>query len=423
MGGSVILPLAADAVAPLRLGLEALEARLARIADTSELRALAARLERELDARRSLRAALVAASPRQVAAAARVLAEWLAAPPRARLSVRDGAILARVGTVPRVGVLAPGQGSPVRVGAGALAACCRSAARIAPLAELGSDADVLPLALVQLALVESSLTGLMLLDALRLPQAFALGHSLGELVALHWAGALDRATLRRLARARGRAMVEQADGPGAMASVLADAAAVDRLIERLDVAIACRNAPEQAVVSGPAASVELVVRRARAAGVRAVRLDVSGAFHSRLMLPAAAAFAAHVRRVELGPVRRPVISSVTGGWLDAETDLRALLVEQLTAPVRFVEAVRVASGAADLMVEVGSGRVLAGLVAASSSVPVISLRVGERTTSGLLELVAVMWACGRLPRPALPATLAPRPARTRVRAERAGAIP
>jgi [acyl-carrier-protein] S-malonyltransferase len=199
----------------------------------------------------------------------------------------------------------------------------------------------------------------------------AAGHSLGEFTAYEAAGALSVAAGARLVRRRGELMLQAGTArPGAMAAILGDLAEpIDALCDRAsaeaaEVVPANYNSPGQVVVSGEVAGVERVMELAKAAGAkRAVKLNVSGAFHSPLMAPARDGLAAALYEAGIGAPALPVYSNVTAlAVLEAE-DARELLLQQLTSPVRWtslVESLATAYPAA-LFVEIGPGNVLAGL--------------------------------------------------------------
>jgi enediyne polyketide synthase len=142
--------------------------------------------------------------------------------------------------------------------------------------------------------------------------SISLGHSLGELTALHWGGAYDADALIRIASARGRAMAEVPGPAGAMASVGADARKVEELIGREAVVVSGLNAPELPNLSGPIEAVERVVNRAAACGIAVIRLKVSHAFHSPLVAPAAPILKAHLESESFLALRGNVASTVTG---------------------------------------------------------------------------------------------------------------
>ena len=199
----------------------------------------------------------------------------------------------------------------------------------------------------------------------------AAGHSLGELTAYHTAGALPLEDAVRLVRKRGELMYETGTSrPGTMAAILGE---LQRPIEDIcrdasatgEVVPANYNTLEQVVVSGEIAGVEKAMELAKAAGARrAVRLGVSGAFHSPLMQPAAAGLKAALAAAGFSPAAWPVYSNVTARPVTAPGDARALLLTQLTSPVRWVEVVQAMSAAhpGALFVEIGPGNVLTGLL-------------------------------------------------------------
>ncbi len=200
---------------------------------------------------------------------------------------------------------------------------------------------------------------------------YVAGHSLGEFTALVAAGALDLGDAVRLVRARGEAMQEAVpEGEGAMAAIV-KASAEDVLAaveavraEGLVVDVANFNGPGQTVVSGRPDGVAAVGVRLRTAGARALPLKVSAPFHCRLMQGAADALRPHLAAVTLRPLQAGLVANVSADLVpDVEVE-RRLLVEQITAPVRWTETLRrLADLGVTRFVEFGSGTVLTGLVA------------------------------------------------------------
>ena len=281
----------------------------------------------------------------------------------------------------------PGQGSQV-VGMGQALAAAHPAARdiLSTVDEaLGQDLtglmfngpqDTLTLTEnAQPALMAVSLAALAVLEqecGVRIAAAatFVAGHSLGEYSALAAAGALTVADTARLLRARGRAMQQAvAVGEGAMAAVLgldvataetiAAAAAADQVC-----AVANDNAPGQVVVSGHRAAIERAIALAGEAGAkRCLLLPVSAPFHCALMQPAADAMARALAETPVAAPRPALIANVTARAVTAPVDIKRLLVEQVTARVRWRESVEhmVAAGV-DTFIELGAGKVLSGLI-------------------------------------------------------------
>lgn len=346
------------------------------------------------------RAAVVAAKPAEAAERLRRLAEGLRSGETARLDSRHG-IFFGVGTRGRrIGFLFPGQGSPSHLDGGAWRRRFEDLEAVYEPAGLDPKADAVNTAVAQPAILTHSLAGLWLLDRLGLRASVAVGHSLGEIAALHWGGALQAASALRLATVRGRAMSEDTDAGGehgdhgAMASVGADPATIEDLLGSEGAVIAAYNSPRRTVISGPAAAVDAAVERARDRGLEATRLRVSHAFHSPLMEPAAPRLAAELEGIAWRPLARPVASTVTGALLEPGDDPRALLRDQLTGPVRFTEALGAVSDRADLWIEVGPGRALSELAGELVDTPVIALDTGGPSLTGLLKAAGAAFALG-----------------------------
>jgi [acyl-carrier-protein] S-malonyltransferase len=189
------------------------------------------------------------------------------------------------------------------------------------------------------------------------------GHSLGELGALVAAGWLTPADGLALVTLRGRLMQEAGEraGAGGMIAILGRDAAerAPDLAAEQGLAVANDNSPQQVVLSGPRALLGDAVTAAEAAGLRAMILPVTGAFHSPMMESAVPRFRAALAQVEVQPGRGTVISAVTAEPFD---DIRERLLEALTRPVRWREVVlALHARGVDRFLEVGPGRVLNGL--------------------------------------------------------------
>lgn len=209
-------------------------------------------------------------------------------------------------------------------------------------------------------------------DALRSSVVAAAGHSLGEFTAYLAAGALDLAPAARLVRRRGELMYQTGvSRPGTMAAILGDPSeSIEAICARASadaglVVPANYNSPGQVVISGEEAGVERAMALAKEAGAkRAVRLQVSGAFHSPLMAPARDGLATAISEAGLGDPRFPVYANVDASPVTSGKRASELLVKQLTSPVRWTEVVSAMAAAFPnaTFLEVGPGSVLAGLV-------------------------------------------------------------
>lgn len=322
---------------------ESLREQLDRVASRAldlsyaELTDLASALRSRITSR-AFRAAFVAATPQELHAAA------------------TSAALKSCNRRPRIAFLFSGQGS---------------------IPNLTTD-------VAQPAIVRASLERLQDLRRLGIEAHCAIGHSLGELTALHWSGAIDEPQLVDLATFRGNAM-QQLAGDGGMAALACGDADARALLDD-EVVIAAFNGPQQTVVSGAGAAIDRVIERARARGIGATRVPVAAAFHSPMMAPAAWTLRDYVAARTTHAGRRAVFSTVTGDWLPHDTAIPDLLATQLTAPVRFREAVDAVSREADLLIEVGPGRVLTNL-ASFAPIPVVS-------SDRVLDAVAAAWLAG-----------------------------
>jgi [acyl-carrier-protein] S-malonyltransferase len=208
-------------------------------------------------------------------------------------------------------------------------------------------------------------------DAVASKVTGAAGHSLGEFSAYHAAGALGLEDALKLVRRRGELMYETGvKVPGAMAAILGE---MSRTVEEIcneaaDAGVvvpANYNSTEQIVISGEVAAVEKAMELAKAAGAkRALRLPVSGAFHSPLMAPAADGLKLALDAARWRDPSVPIWSNVTAEAVGDAATAKQLLHQQLTSAVRWVEVVRnmAARFPGTTFVEMGPGGVLSGLV-------------------------------------------------------------
>jgi [acyl-carrier-protein] S-malonyltransferase len=229
-----------------------------------------------------------------------------------------------------------------------------------PLAELVQTENQQP------ALVATSLAINEAIRARGIEPHYVVGHSVGEFAALAAVRSLSPAEAIALVRERGLAMAAAAkEMPGTMAAILG---LKDEVVESIchkiqNVWPANYNCPGQIVVSGAAGAVEECCDEAEQAGARrAIRLRVSGAFHSPLVERAAERLRPAIERVNFKEPLAPFVSTVTAKLENAQ-HYRTLLVDQLTAPVKFTQAAGVLlRNGVTVFVEVGPGNVLSGLL-------------------------------------------------------------
>ena len=227
----------------------------------------------------------------------------------------------------------------------------------------------------QPAIVAVSLAVVRVLEreaGIRLPEKgrFVAGHSMGEYSALAATGAFSVADAVRLVKRRGQAMQEAVPvGEGAMAALIGldlDAAReVAELAAEDEVcAPANDNAPGQVVLSGDIAAVERAVEIATEKGARkAIMLPVSAPFHCSLMAPAADVMAEALAEVVMPPPSLALVANVTAAPVEDTDSIRSLLVQQVTAMVRWRESVlRMREEGVETLIELGAGKILSGLI-------------------------------------------------------------
>ena len=233
----------------------------------------------------------------------------------------------------------------------------------------GSDEDLRRTDVTQPAIFVHSLAQFVARPDFR--PASTAGHSLGEFSALVAAGVLQFEDALPLVARRARAMQAACEEqPGTMAAILGlDDSVVERICQEIAdggpvVVAANYNCPGQLVISGSAEGVARACEALKAAGAkRALPLPVGGAFHSPLMQSAAAALAEAIEKTTFSPARCPVYQNVDARPHTDPAEIKANLLAQLTAPVRWTQLVQhmAADGTADFL-ECGPGKVLQGLV-------------------------------------------------------------
>ena len=396
----------AEQLAPQVEKLFALAARLSR----AELADLAAQLEKNLKPG-PVRAAIVASKPEELAARLQTLKSWLQNGVPSQTDFSEGVFLGSGGSAPQIAFLFSGQGSPTYLNGGVWRRRFGSVRELYSRAELPADGDTVSTRVMQPAVVTASLAGLKVLEAFGIVADAAIGHSLGEITALHWAEVFDEETLLRIARVRGAAMAELGSPTGAMLAVAAPWQEVQKMLNGEPLAVVGYNSPRQTVVAGDATAISNLARRAAAQGWQASPLPVSHAFHTPFVAAAVPVLAGQLARENFSELKQKIFSTVTGAPLDEDENLRELLCRQVTSPVRFESALAALLGAGadtksggrrkarpargiDLLIEVGPGAILSNLVRETADIPVIALDAGGNSLGGLLQALGAAFALG-----------------------------
>ncbi len=380
-----------------------------RLAVEAESR-FAAAAAREFTAADRFRLAIVACSPADLAERARLAAGRLAAGP-GRLGLEPkGIYLGETAPKrPRVAFLFPGQGSQyvgmLQALVGELPAAAAAMRQLDDvLARLGfpsfadlawADGDALGRDVwrTQLSVLLADSIVDASLRALGIEPDRISGHSYGEYPALLAAHAWTVETAIRATRVRCEAIEASRGSCGAMLSVLLAAPALEKICRALGGALylANYNAPQQTVVGGSTPDIQRLAARLQAEGVTARVLAVPRPYHTPLMAETKLALRQGLEPLPIRPPRAPLLSSVTNGYVAEPAEIKANLVEQMTAPVRYVELIeRLVGEGVGALVEVGPGGVLSGLHRAIVGPrPVAVLAADDRKQGGLRPLLAV----------------------------------
>ncbi|MDP3458799.1 MAG: beta-ketoacyl synthase N-terminal-like domain-containing protein [Hyphomonas sp.] len=243
-----------------------------------------------------------------------------------------------------------------------------------------------------------ALSHLALLEALGIDADMTGGHSFGEIMALHYAGAFDRETALTIAAARGREMAHAAQTTeGAMLAVQCPASRIAPLVKEIGngLVIANDNGPSQVVLSGPVSVIQQAEQRCTAEGLKARKLPVATAFHSVIVEPAVAPFRTTLEGLRLKRPSLPVFANATAQpHKSTAKDLAGVISAQIASPVLFREQVEAMYGAgARIFIEIGPGNVVAGLVSdtlGGRDYTVLSL--DNKRTNGVAQFLSVLGA-------------------------------
>ena len=349
-------------------------ARLAAGMSDSELGDLACQLGRQA-ASGPVRVALVTATQDELARLSREAAGLLPSLGAGQLAARPG-LFAADGAAGRVVLLFPGEASTTAAGQ--------------DWPGPGSEPSILG----------ASLAALRWLDTLGVRATAAVGHGVGEITGLVWAGSLSGAEAAGLVAERAAVLATPGGRRTALICLATEADSALALEPGGQLVIAAYHGPRCHVLGGPAEPVHDVARRAAEEGIQAYVLDVPYALHSPAMADRVTPLRGMLAGVSFAAPGRRLISTVTGQPLTSAAGLAELLCDQLVSPVRFAEALGEAELEADLLLDTGPGQAMAALAAGCSTVPAVSLASGPGSPPAQ-DAAAALFAAGAI------ATLSP----------------
>jgi malonyl CoA-acyl carrier protein transacylase len=224
-----------------------------------------------------------------------------------------------------------------------------------------------------------------------------VGHSYGELTALHAADCYDADSFFRLSRIRGELMAAGEGDRGSMLAVVAPYEQVQSLLKEnnIELVLANHNSPTQVVLSGASEHIDEFAEIAKTVKIRAIKLPVAAAFHSSFVAEAAKPFAKALLDIQFHKTSIPVLSNTTTeAYPDGIDSAKKILAEQLANPVRFVEQIeKLYETGIDTFIEIGPGKTLTGLIKsilADKVVTTIAVDASVGKKQGQYDLAVVL---------------------------------
>ena len=348
-----------------------------------------------------LHAALVAATPEALESRLSLLIDHLKLNSTLPvINIEHGVFIGTTGQPATIGFLFPGQAAPVYNSGGAIEQRFQREVGVCRKFPLPDIADVNDTRLAQPSIMRNTLIAADLLKQFNVQGAIGVGHSVGEIAALAWAGVLTHEDAFALSINRGEMIHEYAIGPGGMLGVRLPVETVELLLKEFNddtrrLSIAAINNPDQTIVAGNCAHLDQLAEKLQQQDIDASHLPVSHAFHSTLLEPVRQPFRDYLDKISFEvPDNKLIYSTITGNVLDETSNFNDLLAQQLVAPVQFHPAFVRANEKTDLWVELGPGHILSNITHRLSGQPAIALDVGGNSLRGLLLTLAASHALG-----------------------------
>ncbi|XLS29694.1 SDR family NAD(P)-dependent oxidoreductase [Flavobacteriaceae bacterium M23B6Z8] len=337
-------------------------------------------------------ASIVASNPDELLDRLTILEDIIKEDKPRFIDVNNGVFFDSKGTCKKIVYLFPGQGAPIYTDLGAYKNLYTDL--FGDVAQYSFEGNVADTSIAQPAIVSRSLQSVALLDCLGVNGDTAIGHSLGEISALAWAGAFNASDAEKIAKERGAAMSVFGKPYGAMLALACDLKTVKSLIYNYNVCITGYNGPNSHVIGGLENEIDAVQALALEKGIQNVRLKVSHAFHTPLMNEAASEFKKRLKSFEFSTVQKPVLSTVFGRKISGKANLQDHLYRQIEQPVLFTQALEKAVETSDLFIELGPGQTLSKSLAAQEELECVALDFGSSSLKGLLNTLSIAHVSG-----------------------------
>lgn len=355
-------------------------------------------------ARNTIHAAIVASTPDELSKGLQSLTECLQAEEATMplIDTQRGVFLGVTEASPRIGFLFAGQAAPVYTNGGLWENRFSEVSEFISKYNLPNIADKRDTRLAQPSIVRSALMAVNTLRKFNIHGHVGVGHSVGEIAALAWAGLLNVKDAFRFSIKRGELIHDYAIGGGGMLGVHTPFEYVEAFLDSFNqnqketISIAAVNSNNQTVVSGSLINLNKFADSLKNAGVHTTQLPVSHAFHSELLEPVKEHIREYLSTIDINSYKsdQTIYSTITGNLLDATADIRELLSQQLACPVLFTQAITKANEATDLWIEVGPGAILTNFVQRLTDKPAIALDAGSSQLRGLLNALAACHVSG-----------------------------
>ncbi|PWK23873.1 enediyne polyketide synthase [Arcicella aurantiaca] len=363
---------------------------LSRDISRAELVDLSATITASFEDKGIWRGSVVAKTPNELAENLGVLENEIIQNKTRFIDTHKGIFFDCNGKSQPIGFLFPGQGAPIYPDFGAFSSWVNPS-KTALKAPICGVADT---SVAQPAILQNSLTSIEVLEKFGIEANFGIGHSLGEISALAWAGIIENDDAKNLAIARGKAMSQLGEKDGAMLAIKCDEKTIKEMISHYKVFITGYNGTGNFVVGGHIDEIQKVQNQALSKGIHHVKLKVSHAFHTPMMKQAAIQFKTDLEGIEFNTPIRKVISTVTAESICPETDIQQMLFEQIESPVYFSQAIDKIKHESPILIEVGPGNALSRSLQDYQDFEVVSLDFGNNSIRGLLNTLSLTYISG-----------------------------